>query len=67
MCDNEDGTAVKRWTVRPLVFVVGYREGLPPDSSEKSKKEVLPMSDFELLMIVFTVLSLLIMAYNSRK
>ena len=34
MCDNEDGTAVKRWTVRPLVFVVGYREGLPPDSSK---------------------------------
>lgn len=49
------------------MFVVGYREGLPPDSSEKSKKEVLPMSDFELLMIVFIVLSLLIMAYNSRK
>ena len=34
MCDNEGGTAVKRWTVRPLVFVVGYREGLPPDSSK---------------------------------
>ena len=33
----------------------------------KMKKEVLPMSDFELLMIVFTVLSLLIMAYNGRK
>ena len=34
---------------------------------ESMDKEVLPMSDFELLMIVFTVLSLLIMAYNGRK
>ena len=34
---------------------------------ESMDKEVLPMSDFELLMIVFAVLSLLIMAYNGRK
>ena len=40
---------------------------MPPDSSEMLGKRRLHMSEYELLMIVFTVIGLLIAIYSASK
>ncbi len=63
-----------RWTVRPLDSVTGYSGGFLLDSSIKMIKEVLPMSAYEIVMVIFTainlfltVIELLIVILNSFK
>ena len=58
---------MKRWTVDLLVSVIGYLGGFLLDSSLMSRKEVMLMSDYEMLMIVIAILGLVIAVYQSKK
>ena len=50
-----------------LVSVIGCLGGFLLDSSLKSRKEVMLMSDYEMLMIVIAILGLVITVYQSKK
>ncbi len=51
-----------RWTVRPLESVIGYSGGFLLDSSITMIKEVLPMSAYEIVMVVFSAIDLIFTA-----